>query len=165
MAGLPDDVDAYAVVLSLEEGRWQAGLLPEVLVDDLAGLLTAVQQLPDATAAVVLVDVAHEFFVAVRSDPSGQPRMLLSDVTAAVAWDLAAQVLDRLGIDPPDDDELDEVVPAGDLSIFSDLGMDEMELGAVLADLDAYADEMLASIARRIGCADAYEHAVDVLVD
>jgi putative tRNA adenosine deaminase-associated protein len=87
--------------------------------------------------------------------------MLLSDVTAAVAWDLARQVVDRLGIEAPGDDDLEDVWPAGDLSIFTDLGLDEMELGAVLADLDAYADEMLQSVAGRLGFADVYDRAVE----
>ena len=34
------------------------------------------------------------------------------------------------------DDELDQVLPAGDMSIFADLRLDEMELGAISADLD-----------------------------
>jgi putative tRNA adenosine deaminase-associated protein len=85
-------------------------------------------------------------------------------VTAAVAWDLARQVVDKLGIDPPGDDDLEDVWPAGDLSIFSDLGVDEMELGAVLADLDAYADEMLQAVARRVGFAEVYDRAVEAAV-
>ena len=87
--------------------------------------------------------------------------LLLSDVTAAVAWDLARQVVSRLGISTPGEDDLEDVWPAGDLSIFTDLGLDEMELGAVLADLDAYADEMLLAIASRLGFADVYGRAVE----
>ncbi len=56
------------------------------------------------------------------------------------------------------------VVPVGDLALFSDLGLDEDELEAVLSDLDAYADEMLSSLARRLGFAEAYERVVDALV-
>jgi putative tRNA adenosine deaminase-associated protein len=87
--------------------------------------------------------------------------MMLSDVTAAVAWDLARQVVDRLGIDAPTDDDLDDVWPAGDVAIFADLGLDEMELGALLADLDAYADEMLVSVADRLGFAEVYDRALE----
>jgi putative tRNA adenosine deaminase-associated protein len=86
-------------------------------------------------------------------------------VTAAAAWDLAAQLCEALGLDIPGGDDLDEVWPAGDLGIFVDLGLDEMELGAVLSDLDAYADEMLSTLARRLGFADVYEPAVDAIVD
>jgi putative tRNA adenosine deaminase-associated protein len=104
--------------------------------------------------------VADEFFVAVRVRGE-EVKMLLSDVTAAVAWDLARQVVERLGIDTPGDDDLEDVWPAGDMSIFLDLGFDEMELGAVLADLDAYADEMLLAIAAGLGFSDVYDRAVE----
>ena len=100
------------------------------------------RQQPAENGAIGLVNVADEFFVALRVR-GDEVRMMLSDVTAAVAWDLARQVIDRLGIDAPDDERVEDVWPAGDVGIFADLGLDEMELGALLADLDAYADEML----------------------
>ena len=112
--------------------------------------------------AIGLVNVADEFFVAVRVQAGGE-RILISDVTAAVAWDLARQVVDRLQIETPGDDDLEDVWPAGDLSLFADLGVDEMELGAVLADLDAYADEMLLMVARRVGFDEAYDRALETV--
>jgi putative tRNA adenosine deaminase-associated protein len=93
---------------------------------------------------------------------TGGDRLLLSDVTAAVAWDLARQVTERLGVSvPADEDDVAEVWPAGDLGIFADLGMDEMVLGAVLSDLDAYADEQLLELAERLGFAEPYERVVE----
>jgi putative tRNA adenosine deaminase-associated protein len=93
----------------------------------------------------------------------GQVSFFLSDVTAAVDWPLARGVLGRLDIPVPDDDdeELDQVMPAGDLSIFSDLGVDEMELGALAGDLELPLYDALASIAARVGFADAMERALD----
>ena len=157
------DVDTYAVVAFREEGTWQVGLLPDALTDDLDGLIAAVRQQPGENGAFALVDVADEFFVVVRVQ-LGRVRLLLSDVTAAVAWDLAVQVLEHLDLDVPGDDDLEEVWPAGDLGIFDDMGLDEMEMGAILADLDAYADEMLTLLARRLGFADAFERVVEALV-
>ncbi len=157
------EVDTYAVIAFREEGTWQVGLLPDVLADDLGGLIAAVRQQPGENGAFALVDVADEFFVVVRVQ-LGRVRLLLSDVTAAVAWDLAVQVLEHLDLDVPGDDDLEEVWPAGDLSIFDDMGLDEMEMGAILADLDAYADEMLTLLARRLGFADAFERVVEALV-
>lgn len=158
------DAFAYAVLVSREQGAWQVGVLPEVLTDDLEGLAAAVGQQPGEAGSFALVDVADEFFVVVRAQP-GRVRLLLSDVTAAVAWDLAAQVLEALELEMPRDDELDEVWPVGDLGIFADFGLDEMELGAILSDVDAYADEMLSVLARRLGFADDYERVVEALVD
>ena len=163
MPGQQTEVDAYAVVAFREEGTWQVGLLPDVLTDDLDGLIAAVRQQPGENGAFALVDVADEFFVVVRVQ-LGRVRLLLSDVTAAVAWDLAVQVLEHLDLDVPGDEDLEEVWPAGDLGIFDDMGLDEMEMGAILADLDAYADEMLTLLARRLGFADAFERVVEALV-
>jgi putative tRNA adenosine deaminase-associated protein len=150
----------FAVVVSRVEGVWEASILPERLVDDFPGLLAALRQQVGDGGVIGLVNVADEFFVAVRL-VGQETRILLSDVTAAVAWDLAAEVVDHLGLERPGDDDLDDVWPAGDLAIFSDLGMDEMELGALLSDLDAYADETLLLLARRLGFAEAYERVVE----
>ena len=155
-----DTEDSLAVVVFREDGVWQSGVLPERVSDDLEGLIAVLRQQPGDAGAIGLVNVADEFFVAVRVR-GDEVRLLLSDVTAAVAWDLARQVVQRLGIDPPGDDDLEDVWPAGDLGIFSDLGLDEMELGAVLADLDAYADEMILNVANRAGFAEVYDRAVE----
>ena len=153
------DTDS-AVVAFRDEGQWQVGLLPDRLIGDLDGLIAALRQQGGEGGSIGLVDVGHEFLVVLRCC-GREVRMLLSDITAAVAWDLAAQVAERLNVPVPDEDELTEVLPAGDLSLLADLGMDEMALGAVLADLDAYADEMLATIAGRLGFAEAYERVVE----
>ena len=155
-----DTEDSLAVVVYREDGLWQSGVLPEKVSDDLEGLVAVLRQQPAENGAIGLVNVADEFFVAVRV--RGEDiRLLLSDVTAAVAWDLARQVVRELGLDTPGEDDLEDVWPAGDLSIFTDLGLDEMEMGAVLADLDAYADEMLLAIAGRLGFAEVYDRAVE----
>lgn len=157
------EADAYAVIAYRDEGRWQVGVLPDAVTGDLDALIAAVRQQPGENGAFALVDVADEFFVVVRVQ-QGRVRLLLSDVTAAVAWDLAVQVLDHLDLDVPGDDDLEEVWPAGDLSVFDDLGLDEMEMGAILSDDDAYADEMLSALSRRLGFGDAWERVVDAIV-
>jgi len=155
-----DTEDSLAVVVYREDGLWQSGVLPEKVSDDLDGLVAVLRQQPAENGAIGLVNVADEFFVAVRVRGE-DVRLLLSDVTASVAWDLARQVVRELGLDTPGEDDLEDVWPAGDLSIFTDLGLDEMEMGAVLADLDAYADEMLLAIAGRLGFAEVYDRAVE----
>lgn len=155
--------DDFAVVVTRESGRWEAAMLPEKFVSDFDALLAAARQQISEGGVIALVNVADEFFVALRV-LGQETRVLLSDVTAAVAWDLAAQVVSFLGVEPPGEDDIDDVWPAGDLAIFDDFGIDEMELGAVLADLDAYADEMLLRIARRAGFGDAYERVVEASV-
>ena len=109
----------------------------------------------------VVVIVGDDFFVALRVIGS-QVSVFLSDLTASVDWPLARQVLDYLAIPiPDDDDDLDQVLPAGDLSIFADLGIDEMDLGMLSGDLDMFPYEVLEIIARRIGFGSALERALD----
>lgn len=158
---MSETYDAWAVVVFRGEGGWQVAQLPPGIVGDLDAVVSAVRG--QVAGAFALVDVADEFFVVVRV-LGGEERFLLSDAGASLDWDLAMQVMDRLDLDPPDEDESLELWPAGELALFEDLGLDAMELSAILDDHDAYADEMLASLARRLGFADEYEQVVEALV-
>jgi putative tRNA adenosine deaminase-associated protein len=155
------EAEGFALMILRVDGRWQVSPLPEVLADDLDGLVGALRQQSPHQTPLVLVDVEDEFFVGLRIDGDGEPRALLSDVTAAADYDLAADVLDLLGEDTPDD--LEDVWPAGDLDMFADLGLPELELGAILDDLDLYADEMLLAIAQRLGFAEQLAATVDMV--
>jgi putative tRNA adenosine deaminase-associated protein len=155
----PEATD-FAVIVYREEDTWEAEVLPVALTEDLTGLIQALKQQPSRGGTIGLAAVGDDFFVALRVVGS-QVSVFLSDVTAAVDWALARQVLDYLDIDLPDDEELDQVLPAGDLSIFADLGVDEMELGALSGDLDLFPDEVLASLAGRLGFGQAMERALD----
>ncbi len=142
------DVDAtdFAVVVYREDEGWEAEILPVALTEDLAGLIHALRQQPSLGGTVGLVSVGDDFFVAIRL-LGDDVMVFLSDVTASVDWPRPYQVLEYLDIPIPDEEELDQVLPVGDMSIFADLGLDEMELGAISGDLELYPDEMLLSIA------------------
>ncbi|HEY8481135.1 MAG TPA: tRNA adenosine deaminase-associated protein [Spirillospora sp.] len=159
------DVDAtdFAVVVYREDDNWEAEILPVALTEDLAGLIHALRQQPSLGGTIGLVSVGDDFFVAIRL-LGDEVMVFLSDVTASVDWPLARQVLEYLDIPIPEDEELDQVLPVGDMSIFADLGLDEMELGAISGDLELYPDEMLLSIASRLGFAAAFERAMDAVV-
>jgi putative tRNA adenosine deaminase-associated protein len=151
--------DGFAVTVYRDGGRWDCALLPPAVLTDLESCIAALRQQPPEGGPLALVDVADEFFVALRLAPSGALRVLLSDVTAAEEWDLARQALDLLRPDLPEPPELaaaDEVWPAGDLGIFRDLGLDERELGAILGDVDLWADELLTAVAARIGVGEPF---------
>jgi putative tRNA adenosine deaminase-associated protein len=153
----------FAVVVYREDDAWEAEVLPVALTGNLDGLIHALRQQPSIGGTIGLASVGDDFFVALRVLGS-QVSVFLSDLTASVDWLLAREVLDYLDIPVPDDEDLDQVLPAGDLSIFADLGIDEMELGAISGDLDLFPDEMLASIARRLGFGHALERALDVVL-
>lgn len=151
----------FAVIVYREDDIWEADALPVALTEDLAGLITALRRQPSLSGTIGLASVGDDFFVAVRVLGT-EVSVFLSDLTAAVDWPLARQVLEYLEIPVPDDEEdLDQVLPAGDLSIFADLGIDEMDLGMLAGDLDLFPDEALAVLARKIGFGHALERALD----
>ncbi|GAA2777363.1 hypothetical protein GCM10020219_055700 [Nonomuraea dietziae] len=109
--------------------------------------------------------VGDEFFVALRV-LGDRVDVFLSDIAASWDYPLAQQVLEYLDVPVPDEDELDEilqdedtVLPAGDLSIFVDLGLDEMELGILSGDIDLHPEDVLSSIAARLGFSEPFERA------
>jgi putative tRNA adenosine deaminase-associated protein len=153
----------FSVVVYREDDAWEAEVLPAAFTEHLDSFIHALRQQPSIGGTIGLAAVGDDFFVAIRLLGS-QVSVFLSDLTAAVDWPLARQVLDYLDIPVPDDQDLDQVLPVGDLSIFADLGVDEMELGALAGDLDLFPDEVLASIARRLGFGPALERALDVAI-
>ena len=84
--------------------------------------------------------------------------MLLSDITAADEWEIAASAVDHLGLPTPEED--DAQVPAGDLDLLGDLGMPAMDMGVLLDDFDLYPDEMLSDVARRLGFGTLFDEHV-----
>lgn len=153
--------ESWAVLVFPQDSGWQVAQLPPAVAEDLDGVVAAVRG--QLTGSFALVDVADEFFVAVRV-VQGEERFLLSDAGASVEWDLAAQVMERLDLDIPGEEESQDLWAVGELGLFDDLGLDEMELGTIVSDEDAYADEMLSAIARRLGFSEAFEGVVDGLV-
>lgn len=160
------DVDSldFAIVVYREDDRWEAEMLPVALTSDLNGLIHALRQMPSMGTTLGMVAVGDDFFVVLRVFGE-RVSVFLSDITAAWEWPIAQQVLEYLDVPVPEEDEdLDGVYPAGDLSIFADLGLDEMELGALSGDLDLLPDEVLSSIAARLGFSQPFERAVDAVM-
>jgi putative tRNA adenosine deaminase-associated protein len=153
-------VQGFAVAAYRDGPQWRVEPLPPAVLTDLGVLLAALRSQPPEGGPFVIACVEDEFFVIARQD-GRRISLLLSDLTAAVEFPLAEQAIARLGEDPPADDELDEVWPVGDLELFSDLDLSEEEMEDILDDLDALPDEMLDTIAERLGIAEAYNAATD----
>ena len=148
----------YAIAAFRDAGVWRCDALPSVVLEDLSVLLSALRGQPAEGGPFVVACVDEEFFLIARLHGS-RIDLLLSDLTASVEFPLAAQVLDRLGEDPPADDELDEVWPIGELDLFSDLELGEDEMESILDDLDAYPEEMLDAVLDRIGLEEEFSRA------
>lgn len=150
----------FCVAVYREEDAWEAEVLPVAVTENLDAIIHALRQLPGIGGAIGLTAIGDDFFVITRLT-GGNVSIFLSDLTASVDWPLARQALEYLDIPVPYDEELDQVLPAGDLSIFADLGLEEMELGAVAADLDLYPEDAVAAIAERLRFGEAVESALD----
>ncbi|MET9343466.1 MULTISPECIES: tRNA adenosine deaminase-associated protein [unclassified Nonomuraea] len=162
-----EDALDFAIVIYREDECWDAELLPVALTSDLHGLIHALKQQPSESGTIGLVAVGDEFFVALRV-LGDRVDVFLSDIAASWDYPLAQQVLEYLDVPVPDEDELDDilqdedtVLPAGDLSIFVDLGLDEMELGILSGDIDLHPEDVLSSIAARLGFSEPFERAID----
>ncbi|WP_285189682.1 tRNA adenosine deaminase-associated protein [Rhodococcus sp. MEB041] len=161
-----DELEGFAIAVVREEGTWTCRPLSADALTSLSAAETELRELRSAGAVFGLLDVDDEFFVVLRPAPSGT-RVLLSDATAAIDYDIAADVLDRLNVDVPDldPDELDDVEPwdEGDLDLLSDMGLPEPVLGVILAESDLYPDEQLGMIAARLGFAAEFAAVLDKL--
>lgn len=147
----------FALAAYREEGVWQVQELVHDTLTDIDTLSHALRRFPGDGGAVGLVAIDEDFFLIVRV-AGALTRVLLSDVTAADEWELAGSAVDFLGLPPPEDD--DDQVPAGDLDLLGDLGMQAMDMGVLLDDFDLYPDEMLSDVARRLGFGKLFDDAV-----
>ena len=147
MADQLDGVD-FALAAYREEGVWQLQELAHDVLSDVDTLSHALRRFPGDGGALGMIAIDEDFFLVVRV-AGATTRVLLSDITAADEWELAASAVDHLGLPPPEDE--DAQVPAGDLDLLGDLGMPAMDMGVLLDDFDLYPDEMLSDVARRLG--------------
>jgi len=150
----------FCIAVYREDNEWEAEVLPVAVTESLDSIIHALRQQPSIGGVFGLAAVGDDFFVLIRVTGS-HVSVFLSDLTASVDWPLARRVLEYLEIPVPYDEDLDQVLPAGDMSILADLGVDEMELCALSGDLDLYPDEVLASLARRVGFGAAFDRALE----
>jgi putative tRNA adenosine deaminase-associated protein len=144
----------FVVALWRDEGEWSTIALANESGDSLEALEAALRRLPAPTGAVGFVSVADEFLLVARV-VGERTRLLLTDMSSAHDWPLAGQVLERLGVPKPED--VDDVVPVGDLTLLNDLGVHADDLDMILDDIDLYPDEIVIAIADRIGLANTIE--------
>jgi putative tRNA adenosine deaminase-associated protein len=163
-AGVQDTaLPGFAVAAIREEGRWRCARMAAEALVDLDAAITELRSLRSTGAVLGLLDVDDEFFVLLRPTPGGVA-LMVSDAVAALDYDVAADVLDLLRVELPDDD--DDVVdappwPEGDLAILADLGLPADELEVLAAESELYPDEQLATIGRRCGFGEALAEVVD----
>jgi putative tRNA adenosine deaminase-associated protein len=90
-----EDDDApfgFAVAVVREDATWRCSPLSSAALTSLATAETELRELRSAGAVFGLLDIDDEFFLIIRPAPAGT-RLLLSDATAALDYDIAAEAL------------------------------------------------------------------------
>jgi len=157
---MPETIDGvdFALAIYREDGVWRLAELAHDLLTDVEALAQGLRRFPGDGGAVGMIAVDEDFFVLVRVVGS-TTRVMLSDVTAADEWEVAAAVVEYLGLPAPLDDE--EPEPAGDLGLLADLGVSAADLAELLDDEEElYPDEILSEIARELGFGELFDEAV-----
>ncbi|MDR7312582.1 putative tRNA adenosine deaminase-associated protein [Nocardioides luteus] len=153
----------FAVAMYRENGTWVVRELARDLLTDVETLTHALHRFPGDGGAIAMAAIDEDFFLIVRVSGAAT-KVLLSDVTAADEWELAASALDVLGLPLPEEvEEEEEADPAGDLGILADFGMSAVDMGILIDEMfeeDLYPDETLSEIARAIGCGEAFDDVV-----
>ncbi len=148
--------DGFGVAVTRDESTWRCSLLAAELLDDLDGVITALRRVATTGPVFGMLAVDDEFFVLVRPIPGGAS-LLLSDATAGLDYDIAADVLDLLQVPVPEEEDIeDDPWPEGDLALLADLGVPEQEMQLIVDEVDLYPDEQLSMIAQRCGFGDAF---------
>ena len=136
----------FGLIAWHEDGRWTATGLVETR--DIGLLIDSLKAQQTNGGAIAMIAIEDEFVIIARV-LGDQMRMMISDVTYALDYDVASDLVEVLDLDFPEEE--DEPAPAGDLDLLSDLGVGEMELLTILDDPELYPDEALEAIANRLG--------------
>ena len=153
-----EDID-LVIAAYREDGEAVVQSLSNDLANDLDELITQLRRLPGDTGAIGAVSVAGEFFVLVRVR-GGNVEVLLSDSFSANDWPIAHDVAEYLGVEAPDEEDDSEAL--GDLAIFADLGLSEMDMENFADETDdADADEVVAEIFDRLKFGVQFKRALE----
>jgi putative tRNA adenosine deaminase-associated protein len=143
----------FGLIAWHEDGRWTASGLVETR--DIGLLIDSLKAQQTNGGAIAMIAIEDEFVIIARV-LGDQMRMMISDVTYALDYDVASDLVEVLDLDFPEEE--DEPAPAGDLDLLSDLGVGEMELLTILDDPELYPDEALEAIANRLGFGEQFNN-------
>jgi putative tRNA adenosine deaminase-associated protein len=139
-----------------EDGRWNAATLPSTR--DIGSVIDSLKAQQTNGGAIALIAIEDEFVIIARA-LGDQMQMMISDVTYALDYEVAAELLEVLDLEHPEDE--DEPQPGGDLDLLNDLGVSEMELLSILDDSELYPDEQLEAIANRLGFGEQFNQVIE----
>ncbi|MDK8870375.1 tRNA adenosine deaminase-associated protein [Corynebacterium macclintockiae] len=154
----------FAVSAIRADGQWNLRELPARATESLSHLIAELRASRAEGPVVGLLCVDDDWSVVLRPVPGGV-RILLSDATAALDYDIASEALDTLDIDAPSEDEADasdDPWPEGDFDLLEDLGASEQIMSIIFYDDDLYGAEQVLRVADELGFADELADLVGV---
>ena len=139
-----------------EDGRWSVNSLTSTR--DIGSVIDSIKAQQTNGGAIALIAIEDEFVIIARA-LGDQMQMMISDVTYALDYEVAAELIEVLDLEFPEED--DESQPGGDLDLLNDLGVSEMELLTILDDSELYPDEQLEAIASRLGFGEQFNQVIE----
>jgi putative tRNA adenosine deaminase-associated protein len=139
-----------------EDGRWSVNSLASTR--DIGSVIDSIKAQQTNGGAIALIAIEDEFVIIARA-LGDQMQMMISDVTYALDYEVAAELVEILDLEFPEEE--DESQPAGDLDLLNDLGVSEMELLSILDDTELYPDEQLEAIANRLGFGEQFNQVIE----
>ena len=139
-----------------EDGRWSANSLSSTR--DIGSIIDSLKAQQTNGGAIALIAIEDEFVIIARA-LGDQMQMMISDVTYALDYEVAAEFIEVLDLEFPEEE--DESQPGGDLDLLNDLGVSEMELLSILDDTELYPDEQLEAIANRLGFGEQFNQVIE----
>ena len=139
-----------------EDGRWSATALDSTR--DIGAIIDALKAQQTNGGAIALIAIEDEFVIIARA-LGDQMQMMISDITYALDYEVAAELIEVLDLEFPEEE--DESQPGGDLDLLNDLGVSQMELLTILDDTELYPDEQLEAIANRLGFGDQFNQVIE----
>ena len=139
-----------------EDGRWSVNSLTSTR--DIGSIIDSIKAQQTNGGAIALIAIEVEFVIIARA-LGDQMQMMISDVTYALDYEVAAELIEVLDLEFPEEE--DESQPGGDLDLLNDLGVSEMELLSILDDTELYPDEQLEAIANRLGFGEQFNQVIE----
>ena len=139
-----------------EDGRWSVNSLTSTR--DIGSIIDSLKAQQTNGGAIALIAIEDEFVIIARA-LGDQMQMMISDVTYALDYEVAAELIEVLDLEFPEEE--DESQPGGDLDLLNDLGVSEMELLSILDDTELYPDEQLEAIANRLGFGEQFNQVIE----
>ena len=139
-----------------EDGRWSVNSLTSTR--DIGSVIDSIKAQQTNGGAIALIAIEDEFVIIARA-LGDQMQMMISDVTYALDYEVAAELVEVLDLEFPEEE--DESQPGGDLDLLTDLGVSEMELLSILDDTELYPDEQLEAIANRLGFGEQFNQVIE----